>query len=372
MAFKNFTNIKQFDFQINRILTYGEKACNEKEVYEAAKEIKDMKSWFKVWNKLGKIAEHEKRYLHAAFYYRLAEFFLIEKDVNKEKMYNLSIHNFNKVIDNDKNVKKFFVPYKNSQMKTLVFNSKIEKGKIIAFGGYDSFIEEFYLSIKEISEKGYTVYLFEGPGQGLTLKNGIYFEYNWENSLSAVLNYFNLNDVFVIGISWGGYFSLRAAAFEKRIKKVIAYDILYDGFDCMIHPFPKIFRYLIKFLFFTKQKNILNFILNKAMKKELILNWAIAHGMYITGTNSPYDFYKNLKKHTLKNISKKIKCDVLLLAGEEDHYIPLNHYHILMKKLKYAKNLTGKIFTKAEGGEQHCQVGNHEIAIDYMIDWLES
>ena len=29
------------------------------------------------------------------------------------------------------------------------------------------------------------------------------------------------------------------------------------------------------------------------------------------------------------------------------------------------------MFTESEGGEQHCQIGNHLIAINYIIDWLD-
>lgn len=127
----------------------------------------------------------------------------------------------------------------------------------------------------------------------------------------------------------------------------------------------------MRFLFATRQKNIINFLFKQFAKKRLIIDWAVSHGMYITGVNTPYDFYKSLKLHTLKGICDKISCDVLLLAGEKDHYIPLHHYHILMKNLKQARSLQGRIFTEAEGGEQHCQVGNHRLAIEYIYNWLE-
>jgi len=31
-----------------------------------------------------------------------------------------------------------------------------------------------------------------------------------------------------------------------------------------------------------------------------------------------------------------------------------------------------KCLTEAEVGEQHCQVGNHQIAIDTIIHWLDA
>jgi len=369
MGYIKLNPIKQFDFQINRILTYGKEACNFEEIKNSVDKICDFNTWYLFWKNLGLKAENEKRHLHAAYYFRLAEFFL-NNSIEKDEMYNYSINNFYKIINMDKNITKEYVPYNNTFMKTLVFKHENPKGNIIIFGGYDSFIEEFYIAIKELFKIKCNIYLFEGPGQGQTLKNGLTFEPYWEKPVGSIIDYFHLENVFVIGISWGGYLALRSAAFDKRIKKVVAYDVLYDGFDCMINPFPILLKIIIRILFVFKAKTIFNKIMEKLMKKILILQWAITHGKYITGTNNAYDFYNQLKKHTLKNIMGKIECDVLLLAGEKDHYIPKKHYSILMKGIKNAKSLEGKIFTEKEGGSEHCQIGNHKLAMDYIINWI--
>jgi len=59
------------------------------------------------------------------------------------------------------------------------------------------------------------------------------------------------------------------------------------------------------------------------------------------------------------------------LAGENDHYIPKIHYSILMQGITRAKSLSGKLFTEAEGGAEHCQIGDHRFAIDHIIKWLK-
>ena len=58
------------------------------------------------------------------------------------------------------------------------------------------------------------------------------------------------------------------------------------------------------------------------------------------------------------------------MAGEKDHYIPKSHYRIIKKGLKNAKTVEGKMFTENEGGAEHCQIGNHTMAINYIINWL--
>ncbi|MGG3841094.1 hypothetical protein ABEV00_29305 [Paenibacillus thiaminolyticus] len=127
----------------------------------------------------------------------------------------------------------------------------------------------------------------------------------------------------------------------------------------------------IKLMFQMRAKRLINFLLRRAMKKHLILDWAISHGQYVTGTESPYHFYMDLKRHTLQGITSQIECDVLLLAGERDHYIPNTHFHLLMNRLANANTLTGRMFTEEEGGAEYCQIGNHRIAMKAIVDWLK-
>ena len=47
--------------------------------------------------------------------------------------------------------------------------------------------------------------------------------------IKAVFDYLRLEDVSIIGIAMGGWLGLRAAAFEPRIKRVIASSVLFDA-----------------------------------------------------------------------------------------------------------------------------------------------
>ncbi len=72
----------------------------------------------------------------------------------------------------------------------------------------------------------------------------------------------------------------------------------------------------------------------------------------------------------MRGLCDRLRQHVLLLAGERDHYIPQGQYGILMQEITSAHTLTGRMFSSQEGGEQHCQVGNHMIAISTILDWL--
>lgn len=61
--------------------------------------------------------------------------------------------------------------------------------------------------------------------------------------------------------------------------------------------------------------------------------------------------------------------DVLILAGEEDIYTV--YYEKQMKALTNAKSVSGRIFKKEENASHHCQVGNVQLALDYILAWIE-
>lgn len=368
MAFETVFEDVNFNFQVNRLLSYGDVACNREEVYDLAAKIHDFETWYQEWRNIAQIAEQEGRYLHSMYYYRMAEFMLKDTDTEKDVMYYKCVEMFKKAIPS---VAKHRVPYNGGYLPCLSIESATSDKTVLIHGGYDSFIEEFYPICDRFAQAGYNVLIFEGEGQGGTLRQGMKFNEKWENSVGAILDYFKLDQVALVGISWGGFFALRAAALEKRIVHVVCFGVCYDGLDVQLNLMKNPVRTLFYLLYRMKAKGIINALVQAKMKKDTLANWGISHGMYITGTESPYDFYRSIEKHTLKGLLDSIDQNVLLLAGEKDHYIPRWHFDYLKDHLPFA-NVSSRLFTKAEGGEQHCQVGNYDLAIECIVSWLKN
>lgn len=303
----------------------------------------------------------------------MAEFFLKEGDTQKDLLYQRCVNCFYKAFDIELQFayEKYNIPIKEKFLNCIRMRVPHSKGTVLVCGGYDSFIEEFVFQVHSLALKNYDVILFEGAGQGRCLKQNLYFQYNFENFTSAILDFFKIKDCAIVGISWGGYFAMRSAAFEKRIKAVVAYDAMDNGFEVMTHIFPSVICKIIREAYAHKNAKVVNGLVNKIRRKSILADWAFSQGMYITGTATPYDFYVNISKHTLNGITPQITQDVLLLAGEKDHYIPSQQFYRLKKNLPNVHSLTCRMFTESEGGEQHCQIGNHLIAINYIIDWLD-
>lgn len=242
------------------------------------------------------------------------------------------------------------------------------KGQIVIHGGFDSFIEEFYSMVVYFSNLGFDVILFEGPGQGGALKKyDLPLTYQWEKPVKAVLDHFALDDVTLIGISMGGWLCLRAAAFEPRIKRVIASSIAFDYMQIPPKSIEAFARFLLKF---PKMMNYMAEIKIKKMPQE---KWGIYNLMYITKTDTPFEASKAILKLNEENLhSDLVKQDVLILTGSEDHFIPIKMHFKQVKALTNAKSITEQIFTRYDQAQNHCQIGNFGLALDVMAKWIQA
>lgn len=370
IMFYKFLENEQFNFQINRIVTYGEENASVEEIKTITPYIKDMESWTENWIKLAEQAKSEGRFSQATYYYRMAEFYMIDDTPEKMKCYRNFRECFEKA-NEGKKIQRFEIPFEGSFLPAIKIDAENSKGTILVHGGYDSFMEEFYPVVKNCINFGYSLIMFEGPGQGQARKNGLTFRYDWEVPTTSVIDYFNLHDVNLMGISWGGYLAPRAAAFDKRIKNVICYDIFYSGLDMMLNRLSKEDGDKLLMLLKTKQKLIVNKIIEGKMKESIDLDWKIKHGMYITGTKTPYDFLQSIEKHNLSSFIKRITQNILLLAGENDQYVPVKRMDQIKKELVNAQSVTSRVYTQEEGGEQHCQVGNLPLVTEELYKFLD-
>lgn len=68
MSFKHiFKDDINFNFQVNRLLSYGDIACDKDEVYSITSKINSFETWYKEWRNIAETAEVEKRYIHRGF-----------------------------------------------------------------------------------------------------------------------------------------------------------------------------------------------------------------------------------------------------------------------------------------------------------------
>lgn len=368
IGYQKFHRSQVYNFQLNRWHSLG--YARFEDMKEVGQKVSTFEDWEREMLELAQKAVSDNRLMNAAFYYRAAEFYILQEGTGKEHAYNKFIELFYKAFQNE-GIERFDVPYNNTFLPAIrvLPISEEKKGTIVLHGGFDSFLEEFYSWMSFFSDRGYEVIAFEGPGQGgARRKNGLALDIEWEKPAKAILDYFKLNDVTWIGISMGGWFCFRAAAFESRIKRVIASSIAYDYMKTMNAVLRGIHMFFIKYF-----RTLSNKMALRGMKKGRGMEaWVCAQMMYITKKNTPMDAFDIILQLNEKNLhSDLVKQDVLILTGRNDHFIPFRAHGMQIKALTNAKSVTGRIFTKEEQAHSHCQVGNIGLALNVMVKWIE-
>jgi hypothetical protein len=358
------------NYTLNRPLLDGTSPARLKEIGAVAPRIKDYESWHTVWLELAMRAESEKRWSDAASYYHGAEFYLPAGDA-RNKLYDDFQRNWGLAMQGVAGYERIAVPYPGGHLPGFRLQAKGKEISTFIFnGGYDSFVEEFYAFLLPLTDLGFTVIGFDGPGQGGALRQGIFFEHAWEKPAKALLDYFELNDVEWLGASCGGYLSIRAAAFESRIKHIISMPTTYSGLDMTLKQMrPGKAQQLVSLFRAGDRKGCETLVAEERLPSS-VFDWCVTQGMHITGTKTPFDFLSAIAQHSLDGILHHVKQDILLTEGEQDHLFDVDWLYRTMRELVCARSVTARIFTAREGGEQHCQVGNSALAREEIINWL--
>ena len=364
------------NFQMNRWFSWVGEAGMLEEMRTVAPRIATYADWQHEFAALAQQALATGQNLRAAYYLRAAEFFLLAGDPQRKPMRE----QFLQLTRDHYGVKygdQHRAPYSDGLVQGLLpvyrFKPAKPKGTVVFFGGFDSYLEELFLGFFCLRDAGYEVVAFEGPGQGGALfDSGLPMTHEWEKPVAAVLDHFGLRDVTLIGLSMGGYFSIRAAAFEPRVQRVIAYDVFFDSFDCNLRQVQASVRLMLLVLLRLKLDLLVNALVRRAAKRSMVIGWGLHHAMHVTGTKTPAAYLQAIQRYTSAEISSRVTQDVLLLAGSEDHYVPVQQFYKQIAALKNTRSLTARLFTQAESAQSHCQAGNYGLAFQVITAWLDA
>lgn len=363
-----------FNYQLNRVIMWD--GGDADEVMAVSQKIKTSSDWVSTMEQLADKAHAEGRTANEIAYLRMSEFFIYDTDPKKKLHYKEACELFYDYYGDyfDQGiVERHKVPYGSGYLPVMVTKAKGEsKGAVLLHGGNDSYYEELFFPMLYLAENGFDVYLYEGPGQGGVLRlQNMKFTHKWEKPTKAVLNYFKLDDVTIIGASLGGYLAPRAAAFDKRIKRVVGWSIFPDFFDVVICDHPKPVRDTIDLMFRMGMDAPMNKLYTKMMEKEEIIKWNLLHGMYAYDAKTPADYVRKIRRFTLKGIADKIDQDVLIIGANKDHFIMPYLFHEEYDMLQNARSLTLRLLTDKQNAGAHCNVGNSKLVFDSIIKWIE-
>jgi dienelactone hydrolase len=224
-------------------------------------------------------------------------------------------------------------------------NPKSGKWPAIFFiGGADSYAEEIYFASRPMLERGLAVLLVDTPGRGSSMYlKRIKTRADYEVPGKACIDYLvsrpevDANRLALVGISMAGYYAPRVAAFDKRIKALIAwsgcYSILDDLYDFCVHLQPTVQRLL--------------------------------------GGVSDQEARRLLQEYNMAGIAKDITCPTLITHGAADTLMSVEGAKRLLAEIG-AKDKTLRIYDEKDpGGRIHCSHDYWAHNVPFMLDWLE-
>ena len=363
------------NFQMNRWFGWVGEPDMLEEMRMAAVRITGYGDWRREFVALAERASKQGHVLRAGFYWRSAEFFMQPEDPDRKNAREKFLDAVRSVYGSALS-ERHAVPYADGRLSGFLpayrFKPPRAKCTIVFFGGFDSCIEELTSAFIYLRGAGYDVIAFEGPGQGGVLEEtGLPMIAEWQKPVSALLDYFELERVALVGLSLGGCLVMRAAAAEPRVSYVVAYDVLANFLDITLRQTHPLLRGLLKVLLRVRAARVVNWMVTRVAQRSPVVQWGVQQGMHVTGTSSAFEFLQKIRQFQTADVSGLIQQDVLLMAGIEDHYVPLKQLENQIGMLKKARSITARLFTRNESAQNHCQVGNYGLALKTIVDWLD-
>ena len=384
-----FFGDRAYDFEAKRVL--NDVAVAGGDTQEALQAIADIEAgdadgWYRAWKAAGDRAsalaahtdstlEQGHALLRAHTYYRTAEFFLSPHDPRRPALWKSNVDAFYHGLEVlGVAHERISIPYGEHHLNAVYYPGPAgaeRRPLLVVVGGYDSTMEELYLSIVAAALRhGYSVLTYEGPGQGSVLRDqGLTFESIWEKPNGAVLDTFLAAHarparIVLLGESLGGYLAPRAAAFDSRIDGVVAFDVWYDGYAIATRHVPGFVFWLRK----HQYDGVLRYLASH--NSDPGSKWATDNGQWVFGVTDPFAVMDAFKAYTLAPVAGRIKSDVLLLAGADDHFVPPDQLDALRSSLTQARSVKAILFDRASGGSLHCQIGAPSLWQGVLFDWM--
>ena len=366
-------NDAEMDFQLIRQLgssSYGGASVGECLSTATRIEDGDPLSWVSEFTKLAEHQENDAlkrasmghfisardQFLKAGNSYRAAEYYsyayepkhrdlgMKSRDCFQEAMKYVG-HTFESIL----------LPYKEMRLPVYFMapESEVKKRKtLLIVSGYDGTTEEEYLMRgKAALERGFNVVLFAGPGQMDTLRFNpdAHFEPDFENPVKVIIDFcakrpeVDLQRLGLLGISFEGYFAVRATAFEKRIKALIPnspilnlhdYMTAFGGEDFANMPDEENFRLEdipdIPEKFMSKHDKLMSANLKKRF-----------------GQPTFKDTFEYLREFAVEEAISNIQCPCLAMAEPEKAVNPKNSSNV--SAIRFRALSKSYLFTELEG-----------------------
>lgn len=353
---------------------------------------KDDEGWLAAWVALGERAaaiastcaqrgHHSsaaRAYLRAANYYAVAVNAINGLDSDEQLLPTFRAHRgawAGFLASTRWPVQRFEIRYEGTTMPGWIFRPDTSGGVrptlVMNLGSDEAITGVWSEGAEGALERGYSVVLFEGPGQqSMLFERGIPFRHDWEKVLTpvvdAVLTFPDVDPdkLTVYGVSQAGYWVPRALAFEHRFAAAIVDGGVVDVSRSWTANLP---HHLLS-LYERGEK--------EAFDKELSL------GMHLPGSKAVRTIWKfrsrpygvsgysavldEVTKYDLREVARQITTPLYVVDADGDQFFGGQPAELAT----LVPGATRQRFTQAEGASFHCQPLARELTEQRMLDWL--
>ena len=313
--------------------------------------------------------------------YELAAFYLGADDPRKHRFIDAMSRSFDEAHEGLA-LTRHAVPYRGGQLTAMRWEAdpadraQAPEGTLrtlIMMNGFDGYAEEIIDFASHFPARPFDIIAFDGPGQGHTVLEGMPLEPEWERPTNAVLDYFGVDSAAALGVSFGGYLVMRAAAYCPRISHVIAFDMMYRLLDGLTMPLPALLRPLAASVVeHARPAWLIDAAMSITSHGSADLAWKLQQARHLTGLDKPSDVLRALGAYTMDPLAGMIRQPCLVMAGDADQYVPFERLSDVRRVLAGAASVDVEVFREAQdpGMAQHCQIGDPHRAFEIMGDWL--
>ena len=379
--FSEYTGNRQFDLQLNRYLgPILDRPGMDRFSTSTLARIRSTSQITALAQHLADRFESEGDADAAWRLYFLAAFYLPEHDQRKRHFIEAASRNFD-ASHTHLAMRRHTVPYKDGSLTAIHWQADPDDrarfpdapSTLVMMNGFDGYAEEIMAFAERFPCRPFDIIAFDGPGQGHTAAAGMPLEPEWEHPTEAVLDYFGVTSAAALGVSFGGYLVMRAAAHCPRISHVIAFDMMYQLLDGLTLPLPAPIRPLAASIVKRARPAwLFDATMSVAAHASADLAWKLQQARHLTGLDKPSDVLRALAAYTMEPLAGMIRQPCLVMAGDADQYVPFERLSDVRRILAGAASLDVRTFHEAEdpGMAQHCQVGDLDRAFAIMGDWL--
>lgn len=298
-----------------------------------------------------------EKFRRAALYYTTAERMQGAGQPGKAKTFAKAQDAFKKYVEyGGENIERVEIPYKGAVIPGLFTRAEGVEGEapcVLYCNGLDSSKELLFWSWlpTALAKRGISTLCIDQPGTGETLRlHGLPATPFSEEWASPCFDYLAARDdvdaerIGVTGISLGGHFAARAAAYEPRFASGAVWGANHNWHEVQIGR------------------------LDREGENPVPHYWK--HVYWVFGATNKEDFFKKVEGMNMNGHMDKIKMPFLITHGENDRQINVKYAHQAFEQMTNSVKPELKIFTPREGGIEHVGADNMSYGRDYIADWF--